>query len=550
MTTKPNKLERLKASLEPYRFLPRIGTLDLNNLTEDERFYLAHFGIYNLKLSPERFMLRLRLPAGRVSIKQLRYIVALAKENALDIILTSRAQMELHGLDAENVLELWKEVNAFGLTTWQTLSDNIRNIVTDVYDGRGVRSDIEAYPLILQMQERFLKEPDFTGMLPRRLGVAISGSRSNVSSFFGNDIYFALAEKRDLKGFNLYLGGKNSEMARNADIFVKPEDAVELFWAVVQAFNAYGARTTRAKTRLFHLLEEIGLERFRKHIAEFYAHELESSGTALLEKAPFETFEELRDGSYAFCYKTKFAEVTPDELLQLCDFAEAEGAEVRLSVEQHIHLLGLSEPKSPFENEKGAGTVVTCAGNRYCALALWSIKDEAACLPLPLIEKHRIRVGMSGCLKGCGRHHHADIGLVGLRSSGFGAVQKAARVLLGGEYTEGKTPARLIYSVVPLQHLNSLLETVIDEFARSPYEDFELFSRHLLNPFSTDFLATWFLAKLDTGAKAGLKPGKERALMEESFAGCDFIGLIGEDFHEARKFLSQRLWGVAEGYKE
>jgi len=65
-TIKANKIERLKATLKPYDFFPEISKLDLKNLTEEERFYLKNFGIYNHKLSPETFMIRVRITAGRV----------------------------------------------------------------------------------------------------------------------------------------------------------------------------------------------------------------------------------------------------------------------------------------------------------------------------------------------------------------------------------------------------------------------------------------------------------------------------------------------------
>ena len=54
------------------------------------------------------------------------------------------------------------------------------------------------------------------------------------------------------------------------------------------------------------------------------------------------------------------------------------------------------------------------------------------------MEKHGIKVGFSGCMKGCGRHKHADIGIVGLRSNKFGENDKAARIFLSGEYAYGK----------------------------------------------------------------------------------------------------------------
>ena len=99
-------------------------------------------------------------------------------------------------------------------------------------------------------------------------------------------------------------------------------------------------------------------------------------------------------------------------------------------------------------------------------------------------------------LKGCGRHHQTDIGLVGLRTNLYGETQKAARVFLGGEYSKGKKVSRLIFGVVPLVHLKSVFEVIIEEFETSREKDFENFSLKYLNPHSTSFLLLWFLAKL------------------------------------------------------
>jgi len=48
------------------------------------------------------------------------------------------------------------------------------------------------------------------------------------------DLYFALAKKGDMWGVNLYLGGKNSEVAQPADLFVLPHEVPEMFEAVAK----------------------------------------------------------------------------------------------------------------------------------------------------------------------------------------------------------------------------------------------------------------------------------------------------------------------------
>ena len=103
---KLNKIERAKNSLTPYDFYTKLALLDLTDLTEEERFYLKNYGIYNIKLNPERFMLRLRIAGGRIDNDELSFIAEIVQKYELELLLTARAQIELHGLKAQNILDV------------------------------------------------------------------------------------------------------------------------------------------------------------------------------------------------------------------------------------------------------------------------------------------------------------------------------------------------------------------------------------------------------------------------------------------------------------
>jgi len=552
---KPNKIERLKARLKPCDFLSRVDHLDLKNLTEEERFYLKNYGIYNHKLSPESFMLRLRITAGRITVPQLREIAMIAREHRLKPIITMRAQIELHGMDAGNVLGVWHKLEASGLTTWQTLTDNFRTIVTDPLDGMCEASLIETYPLIQKMESLFLKNPDYIGTLPRKFNTAICGSSESSHSFFSNDLYFALAQKEEAVGFNLYLGGKNSEIAQNADIFVTKENVLPLFDAVIKTYLNYGLRGTRSKTRLFHLLQTIGMDTFRVHLQSYYPKRMQSAGTLLSKKTKPNALTPLQNGHKAFCYKSRFGEISVDELSRICDDAAAENLSIRLGIDQNIHLLGLkASPRAPLAKYANPSRLSVCAGSRYCPLSLFDMKEEAEMLPLDRLSRLNVSLGYSGCLKGCGKHQHADIGLIGLRTAVYGPTQKSVRLFLGGQYTRGRAVSRLILMAVPLHSTGDMVCLILDEFEQSPYKDFERFSREILNRFSTDFLALWFLAKYHSRKKVPLmvtrlepdsphSTEEEREIIEEHFSELTLWNEEGPPFHKGIQYLSQKLWG-------
>ncbi len=502
---KLNKTERLKSELKPYDFLDQVDQIELKDLSERDRFYLKNFGIYNHKLSPESFMLRIRITAGRIELFQLEEISKLSKEYSLGIILTVRAQIELHGIGGESVLLVRDRLEKVGLTTWQTLTDNLRNIITDPLDGISKTNKIEVYPLIERMESLFLKNPDFVGTLPRKFNTAICGDAQSSHSFFNSDLYFALAKKDDKLGFNLFLGGKNSEMAECADIFVSPQEVFPLFEAVIQTYLRYGLRGTRSKTRLFHLLQKIGMDTFRRYLSSYCSDELHSAGVLQIEKSYTKEFTQLSDGHYAFCHLSHFGEISGDELSKICGYAREQSYSIRLGIDQNIHLIGLKEAETPLMRGYTPPQLSVCAGSRYCTLSLFDMKSEAELLPLERLSELHITVGYSGCLKGCGKHQHVDIGLVGLRTSIFGSTQKSVRLFIGGQYTYGKASARLILMAVPLHGLNALIHVLLDEFVDSGYSDFEHFSLEVLNKFSTNFLALWFLSKLYFGKGRLLK---------------------------------------------
>lgn len=552
---KLNKRERHKAALSPYAYYPQIETLDFSAISEGDGFYLQDFGIFNTPIEEESYTIRLRISAGRITPDQLDSIAQIAQEHSLEIILTARAGIQLHGLESTNVLAVFKYLNDSGISTWQTFGDNIRNIVTDIYDGRGCTNRIETYPLIKRMEEYFLKTPRLVGMLPRRISVGISGSAANITSFFANDLYFRLAQSNGEYGFNVYIGGKNTETARCADIFLLPEETVDFFIAFIEAFNRYGLRFTRTHTRLFHLLEEIGMEAFLSYVAHYYPRPWRKKGESVSAEREISSYERLKDGTYAFCYTTDYGRVNTDELRTIADFARNHGAEVRLGTDQNLYLLGLFDPHSPFENRPYSRSIVACAGSHYCPYSFWNIKDDASLLPLEKISRYGIQIGISGCAKGCGRHQHCDIGLIGLRTNQFGTTDMGARIYIGAEYSMEGSVGRELFEMVPIDQIRSVIELIVDEFEHSGRKTFESFSREILNRHSIEFIALWLLAKLETGSAAALSEiegtedldDESRYETEKERILDSFQTLIlrkgGDDsLADMRRRLIRRLW--------
>src|ERR671931_679281 len=85
-------------------------------------------------------------------------------------------------------------------------------------------------------------------------------------------------------GFNLLVGGGLSDgprMASDLDVFVRPEQAVELTRAIAQLFGELGDRENRWTCRMRYLVQELGPEHFRAELQARAAFPLTPEGTAL-----------------------------------------------------------------------------------------------------------------------------------------------------------------------------------------------------------------------------------------------------------------------------
>ena len=543
---KLNKRERYKARLRPIDYYKDFESLDFESLGEGDRFYLQDFGIFTTDFLEDEFTIRIRVPGGRITTKNFQLVADIVKEYDLTIVLTARGGIQLHDIYVDDIREIYNKINATSLTTWQSFGDNIRNIVTDAYDGVIDESKIECYEIIEQMQGFILENPRYVGMLPRRVSIGISGNSVNVSSFFSNDIYFALARKDDEFGFNVYMGGKNTEVAQDADIFLASSEVFDFFKAFVEAFYLHGSRFSRSKTRLFYLIEDIGMDALKAHIKKEYKKDFVGAGKLELHKGKFNEFKELKNNKFALCYQTKFSKLDAKEMQTLASYATTNNAEIRFGIDQNIYIIGLDKKEVPLTSPSQSSTVVACAGN-LCPYAVWSIKEDTKYLPLDLIQKHSIYVGFSGCAKGCGRHRHTDIGLIGLKTNNFGDTDAGSRVFIGAEHSYGQSIGRELFSMVPFVHLKSVVTLMIELYELSEYSDFEKYSRDTLNKYSQDFVSLWHLANLETRQTIKLNPLAEslsiideESLLKESFPNFE----LGEDFKKTVSIKCKELWTI------
>jgi len=520
---KINKIEKLKATRsykEAWEALKEYAKSGYDSISkEDMDYFLKTFGIFDRPQAPGTFMLRVRIPAGRLTVEQALRLGELSQKYGNDAMdLTTRMQVQLRYLKIEDIPTVLEGLEEVGITTWQTGVDNFRNIVTDPLDGVSFDSIIDTMPIIEKMQNLWLKKDEYINVLPRKFNTSISGTMSNRCNLFAHDVCFALANKDGEYGFNLYLGGKVGAIAQRADIFVSVDEVMELYEAVIKAYLKYGFRDSRNKNRLHYLIKEAGMESFVEAIKEMAQREFRSSGETLVKIPRTEERDgkvRLKDGSFAIHMVVPSGIFHGTAMIEAAQIAQEYGnGRLNISTTQNLFIMGIDDSNldrallsKPYDRYRNISTpyfnqLVACAGSDLCPYGVIPNKSDAIEMSnelsrrVPLPPDASIRMHWSGCIKGCGVHELGDIGFVGCKVKVDGKSEGGVHIELGGKSTLSQHEAYRVLKNIPLSIATDYVEELAIAYKelRLKGESFEHFESRVLRRYSKDalgFLLHW-----------------------------------------------------------
>jgi ferredoxin-nitrite reductase len=479
----------------------------------DLNYFLKCFGIFYRPATPERFMLRVRIPGGKLNYQQAVKVGEMAKNYGNDYIdITTRMQVELRYLRIEDIPTILKELESVGINSFQTGVDNFRNIVQDPLDGVAFDNVIETWDILNKIQEIFLKKEEWVCKLPRKFNTGISGSFANRCNIYGHDACFILAEKDGVYGFNVYLGGKVGAVAQNADVFLLSEEVPQFFEATAKLFKKYGFKDSRNKNRLKYMIDAVGMEEVVSAIKHEAGRDFESAGITLTEIEGGEKVGkiQLKDGTFAVHMVVPSGIFSGSAMIETAEASKEFGnGEIRLTVSQNLYILGVSTEKlgelfssSIFQNYKNVNTpyfndVIACAGTEHCPFGVIPNKPDAIEVAKYLTEKYpigpsdgKIRMYWSACQKGCGIHGNGDIGFVGVKFKKDGEPVLGVDMYYGGTMTGESLEGKLLLKSIPLNDTKYYVEELIKEYIRlkKPKESFEKFHKRVLSKISKEGL--------------------------------------------------------------
>ncbi|SFV90367.1 Ferredoxin--nitrite reductase [hydrothermal vent metagenome] len=519
---KLNKVETTKAIKDPmevYGRLEAIAAAGYKGLSkEDATYFLKCFGLFD---KGEDFMLRVRIPGGQLTHAQAVRIGEVAKkygDNYID--LTTRMQVELRYLDIKDIANVLRELKEVGISTFQTGVDNPRNIVTDPLDGIAYDNIIESMPILKQIQEIFLENPEWISALPRKFNTAILGSLSNSCNIFGHDCNFVLANKNGNFGFNVYLGARVGVQARDADLFVAPEEVPTFFTALLNVFKTYGYRDNRNKNRLHFLLQDVGINTFIEAVKKEAGLPFTSGGMTLVQSQNIALGASrvlLKNGTYAYKVIVPSGIFSGTDMIAAAHAAQRYGSgDIRLSYDQNLYIINIDKEKlDTFENDPLIAkyaqynnlyfqNMIACAGTQTCSYGVIPNKPDAIEMAHFLnsevpIANANVRMNWSACPKGCGVHGIADIGFEGCKAKDDeGNRVDGVHIFLGGKITREAKEAHVLHKALPIDeakhHVKYLLKTYATYKERG--ETFESFETRFLSK-NYSYQAISFFTKIN-----------------------------------------------------
>ena len=508
---KINKIEKIKDSKIPQEAYDMLDEYAANGFDsvpeEDKSYFLKCFGIYYRAATPEKFMLKLRIPGGFMSSSQAKVIGACAKEFGEDYIdLTTRQQCELRYLSIESLPIIIKRLDEVGISAYQTGVDNIRGIVADPFDDLAFDNVIPSHKTLLKIQDIFLKNPEWISTLPRKFNTSITGNLSNRCNVYGNDCCFVLAQKDGMFGYNLYLGGRVGVIAKKAGIFLKDESEVlAAFSSITDLFKCYGFRDNRNKNRLHFLIEAVGMDEMAKAIRENAGIDFASAGetmTTMDYVEPDHGKIQLRNGTLGVHVVVPSGIFKGSALLRAGELSEIYGdGELRFDMEQSFYIMGVKNLEDLLAEEffleyKNINTpyfnhLIACAGTDHCPFGVIENKNDAIAMAQYLsdnveLDGGRVRMYWSACVKGCGIHGLGDIGFEGCKAKVDGVNGSGVHILLGGKLMGESTEGHTVIKSAPLEYAKYYVESIMLEYKkhRRDGEHFEGFYTRVLKNYT------------------------------------------------------------------
>lgn len=427
-------------------------------------------------------MIRIKLPFGKISTKQLLRIASISDEYSNgNLHLTTRQDIQIHHVSLDRTPELWAKLEQDDITLREACGNTVRNITASAEAGIDPDEPFDVSPYAHALFSYLLRKP-FGQELGRKIKIAFSNNDKDTAFTYIHDIgLIPKLNASNERGFKVLVGGglgAQPFLAQVAHEFLPEDKLIPFVEATVRVFDRYGERVSRHKARIKYLINKIGVEEFLKLVHEeehalLHKTFVIDAGTLQAEPAirklpdsllllndahyaewlATNTFKQKQDNYFGVYIKVALGNISSEKARALAALIDrlASPEDTRITINQgfllkfvrvealpyvfyNLQLLDLAAPG--FDS---VADITACPGTDTCNLAISNSTNISVELEKliysefsELIYNHDLKIKISGCMNSCGQHGLAQIGFHGSSFKVGASVVPALQVLLGG----------------------------------------------------------------------------------------------------------------------
>lgn len=481
-------------------------------------------GIYGQR-QPGVQMVRIKLPFGKVTFKQLLKISDVSDEYAIrNLHLTTRQDIQIHFVSLDRTPELWAELAKDDITLREACGNTVRNITASPTAGIDAEEPFDVSPYAQSMFEYFVRNPICQEM-GRKFKISFSSSERDTAFAYIHDLGFVpkvrIIDGVEQRGFKVMIGGGLGALPMPAYVaqeFLHEDQIIPYAESAIRIFDRLGERANRNKARFKFLIQKLGLEEVLRLIEEerpanqvkeykidrnlvpqpSIPEQKEAPEVIIENPAAFEAwrntnvYEQKQKDFFAVFIKVSTGDIPTEKARVLVDkFRGYIADEIRITQNQGLLLKFVREEYLPYIHQvldsldlaspgfDSVADITTCPGTDTCNLGISNSTEMARVLENlinteyeELIFDRNIKIKISGCMNSCGQHSLAHIGFHGSSLKAGASVVPAAQIMLGGGSLGdglGRVSERVIK--IPSKRVTQALSLLLDDYHENSQED-------------------------------------------------------------------------------
>ena len=527
------------------QFRDQVARRLAGELTEEQ--FRPHRLMNGLYLQLHSYMLRVAIPYGTLSSRQMRKLAEIARKYDRGYgHFTTRQNIQYNWPALKDTPDILAELSSVEMHAIQTSGNCIRNVTADHYAGVAHDEIADPRPYAEVLRQWSSLHPEFS-FLPRKFKIAVNGAVHDRAVIQAHDIGLQVVRNGEGEiGFTVYVGGgmgRTPFIGRKVREFLPERDLLAYIEAIMRVYNLEGRRDNKFKARIKILLHEKTLETLREEIeAEFAARDPKAldlppedvarvaaffAPPELEPKKPVSDRVERRkskDSRFASFFASNVVahkvpgyvvvtvslkaigavpgDASADQMDAVADLAEDYSHdELRVSHEQNLILphVALDDLPAVYDRLASVGLstanagavtdIIACPGLDYCTLATARSIPVAQRIAQRFGDGARARsigplkIKISGCVNACGHHHVGQIGILGLERAG----EETYQITLGGSADENAAIGQITGPGFSSENIVGAIDTIVETYMglrRGEDETFiEAFRRVGLAPF-------------------------------------------------------------------